>query len=66
MYQHTLDLKDTTRTGRTFHVSSFPGKDTRNVLDTHDDDGVVKPATVVSYGQPLILAAKDREHTYDV
>jgi hypothetical protein len=61
MYQHTLDLDAGVRAGLKAHVASFPGKYDRATLANFDEDGVVKPGTVVKADDPLILAVKERE-----
>jgi DNA-directed RNA polymerase beta subunit len=64
MYQHALDAEDDVKASKKGHVSIFPGKFDRAALDTIDDDGVVKPGTIVTYDSPLILAVKERERTH--
>lgn len=64
MYQHGLDLEEGMQAGKKAHISTFPGKFSRAVLDTVDDDGAVKPGTTVNYGDPLVLAIKRRDRTH--
>jgi DNA-directed RNA polymerase beta subunit len=64
MYQHSLDLEEGMQTGKRAHLSTFPGKFSRAVLDTVDDDGAVRPGTTVNYGDPLVLAIKQRDRTH--
>jgi len=58
MYQHTLDKDDETLIGRKEFVSIFPGTFKRAQLETIDKNGIVKPGTVVKFGDPLILSLK--------
>jgi len=61
MYNHTLDFDEGYKTGRGSFVSLFPSKFNRAQLETLDDTGVVRPGTVLQYGDPLIVAAKPRQ-----
>ena len=57
MYQHNLDVADgDTEIGRKQFVSIYPSKYTRNQLSTVNNEGAVKPGTIVKYGDPLVLA----------
>lgn len=60
-YQHGLEATDKHKIGKGAFVSLFPGKFDREALKRLDDRGVIKPGTEVSYGDPLILAAKERD-----
>lgn len=60
-YQHGLTRTDDYKTSKNDFVSLFGAKFPRKLLDTLDDDGVVKEGTTVNYGDPLILAAKQNE-----
>jgi hypothetical protein len=64
MYQHSLAAEDGITASKKAHISSFPGRFDRRMLDAIDNDGVVKPGTVVQYGDPLITAIKERERTH--
>lgn len=61
MYQHGVDLSDAMKTGKRNFISLFPAKYDKKTLANLDDDGVIKPGTVVNYGDPLILAARQRD-----
>lgn len=61
MYQHDTEWADNVRRGKKPFVGLFAGRFDRKTLDTLDDDGVVKPGTVVEHGSPLVLVAKERE-----
>ncbi len=62
-YQHDLEVDDRTRTGKRNYVSLFPQRFDKKTLADLDDDGIVKPGATVEYGQPLILAARQKEHS---
>lgn len=47
--------------GRKEYLSHFPGLFTKRQIDSIDDSGVVKPGTVLSKGDPLVLAIKKSE-----
>ena len=61
MYQHDVEVDERTKVGRKAFVSLFPQKFDRLTLSKMDDDGVIKPGEEVEYGQPLILAARERD-----
>lgn len=61
MYQHGIELTDKHKTGKRTYLGLFPSKFDRNTIANLDDDGVIKPGTVVNFGDPLILSAKERE-----
>ena len=61
MYQHDLEVTDRHKTGRNAFISLFPSKYDRKTLNTLDERGIIKPGSTVEYGQPLILAAKERD-----
>lgn len=62
-YQHDLEVDDRTRTGKKNYLSLFPQRFDKKTLAALDDDGIVKPGATVEYGQPLILAARQKEHS---
>lgn len=61
LYQHGIDWTDAHKPGKKAYIGLFPKKFNKAQYDTLDDDGVVKPGTVVNYGDPIIVAAKKRE-----
>lgn len=62
MYQHDVDWSgDLAIRGQRPFVSLFPKRFTKEKLATLDEDGVVKPGTVVQYGDPLTVLAARRE-----
>lgn len=65
MYQHQLQHENGLEIGKKAHVSLFPGKYERRVLDNFDESGAIKPGTPVHFDDPLILAVKKREQSRD-
>lgn len=61
MYQHELEIDDRTKFGKRSYVSLFPGKFDRQALAKLDHNGVIKPGTTVEYGDPLVLAGRERD-----
>ena len=61
MYQHGLEIDNKTKLGKKTYMGLFPGKFNREALARLDDRGVVKVGTPVAYGDPLVLAVKERE-----
>jgi DNA-directed RNA polymerase beta subunit len=61
MYQHGLDVTDRHKVGKNAFVSFFPQKFDRATLGRLDERGVVKVGQQVEQGQPLILAARERD-----
>ena len=62
MYQSTLDLGDENlKLGRHRFQAIFPSTYKKEVLDRFDDSGLIKPGTKVEYGDPLILAVRERQ-----
>jgi DNA-directed RNA polymerase subunit beta len=60
-YQHNLEWDDDHRRGTQQFASIFPGKFNKNQLGQLDQDGIVKPGTVIHAGDPLVVAAKTKE-----
>lgn len=63
MYQHSVEWDELHRRGKRSYVSIFPGTFPKKNLDTMDEEGIIKPGTLVQPGDPLILAARQREIT---
>ncbi len=61
-YQHELEVTDNHKMGKNSYISLFPGKFDRKTLDTLDEKGIIRLGSVVEHGQPLILAAKERDN----
>jgi DNA-directed RNA polymerase subunit beta len=64
MYQHGVDWSDEYKRGKKSFATLFPSKYDRAVLDTLDDDGVIKEGATVEYGHPLVLAAKKKDRSH--
>jgi hypothetical protein len=56
LINHKLEKKLGVDTNKNKFISLFPNKFYNNQLQTMDEHGVVKPGTVLNYGDPLILA----------
>jgi hypothetical protein len=65
MYQHDLEVNDKTKIGKKNFIQQFPGKFTKETLAKLDDNGVIRPGTVVNYGEPLILGTSQKEAAYN-
>jgi DNA-directed RNA polymerase beta subunit len=65
MYQNSLEVDDKTQLGKHNYIQKFPGKFDKATLAKMDDSGVIKPGTVVHYGDPLILGTSQRETSYN-
>jgi len=63
IYQHDLEVDDSTRLGRNTYISIFPSKFTNEQLKNVDELGLIRPGTVVKYGDPLILGVRQRQYT---
>lgn len=63
MYQHDFEFDQNLRRGKKNFTAIFPAKFEKKLLDTMDDDGVIKEGTKVRPGDPLILAAVERPVT---
>ena len=60
-YQHAVDWTDKHKVGKRAYLGMFPKAYDKRMIDALDDDGIIKPGTVVEYGQPLIVSAKQKE-----
>jgi DNA-directed RNA polymerase subunit beta len=60
VYQHGLEPSDRHKLGKRAFVGLFPATYDKAALAKLDENGVVRPGTEVAYGEPLILAAKER------
>lgn len=65
MYQHDLELDDRTISGKNKYISAYPGKYDKKILANIDSSGVIKPGTVVNYGDPLILGLREKETAHN-
>jgi len=59
-YTEEMDYDRDTKGGKNHFVSLFPDTFTKKQLAVMDDQGVVKPGTVLKSGDPMILATKPR------
>ena len=59
-YKFTEDSNRDVKTGKSHYVSLFPKTYTKDQLSNIDDNGVIKPGSVVTKGSPLILSTKPR------
>lgn len=64
-YQHSVDFDHGIKNQKSTFVSLFPSTYGREVLDTLDDDGIVKVGTRVRKGDPLVLRAKQLERAHN-
>lgn len=64
-YQHSLDHEDGLEISKRAHLSLFPGRYDRQMLENFNDDGTIKPGTRVHFDDPLILAVKKRAPSRD-
>lgn len=63
-YQHELEWDPKHHRGLKAYASVFPGTYTREQLAKFDNDGIIKPGTEVKFGDPLVLAVRERERTH--
>ena len=61
MYQHELQLDDKTKFGLKYYLGLFPARFDKATLSKLDSRGVIKPGTIVNDGDPLIVAARQKE-----
>jgi DNA-directed RNA polymerase beta subunit len=61
LYQFDLEVSDKHKIGKNAFVSLFAGKFDKATLEKMDDKGVVRVGEKVEFGQPLVLAAKERD-----
>lgn len=60
LYKHQLFKDENTTHGKHAHAAAFPGKYPLEKLKAFDDNGIIKPGTVVNKDDPLILAVRKR------
>lgn len=61
MYQHDLEVSDKHQVGKGQYLGLFAGQYGREALDRIGADGVIRPGSTVRYGDPLVLATKERD-----
>lgn len=59
-YQHDIQKDQETKFGKTHFTSIFPTKFTKAQLENLDEDGIVKPGTVLQKGDPIMLATRPK------
>lgn len=62
-YESAMQKDDNTKFGKVHYSSLFPTKFTKEQLESLDDNGVVKPGTVLHKGDPIILATRPKTVT---
>lgn len=63
MYQHSAEHEPDVKRSKKSFISLFPSTFNRFQMQALDDDGVIKPGTVVEAGQPLVLGARLKPRT---
>lgn len=61
MYKTDLDLEDVRSTKKADYQAVYADKFTPEQYEKIDDDGIIRPGTEVSTGDPLILAMSDKK-----
>jgi len=61
MYHDALDVDDDTKVGKSAFRNLYPGKYNKEQMEKLDDRGLVKPGTILNYGDPLFVAYKENE-----
>jgi DNA-directed RNA polymerase beta subunit len=56
LYGYDQDARKGVTIGRNNYISQYPSVFTKQQVERVDSDGLVKPGTVVNFGDPLILA----------
>lgn len=59
-YQHRLETGQLDKLGRAGFIAAFPKKFNRKQLENIGEDGLIKPGSIVHYGDPLVLATRKR------
>lgn len=59
-YEHDIQKDSETKFGKQHFHSVFPTKFTKQQLENLDDNGVVKPGTILQKGDPIILATRPK------
>lgn len=63
MYQHDLEVTPKHKVGMKSFVSLFPSKYDRKTLAKMDETGLIRVGETVEHGEPLILAAKEKDRS---
>lgn len=65
VYQHMLDKTGENQLGREKHRAYFGGKYTKAQYDKLDAEGVVRPGTILHYGDPIAVGVRENKPTGD-
>jgi DNA-directed RNA polymerase subunit beta len=65
IFQNSVDLDGKTFSGKRRFLSLFPSTYDKNILSGFDDNGLIKPGSVVRTGDPLILAVREKDMTHN-
>lgn len=65
MYQHGVSRDDEMQLGREKHRIYFGSQYTKDQYDNLDDDGIVKPGTVLHHGDPIVVGVRVNKVTGD-
>ena len=60
MYTEKADIGESMAVSRNKYLSIYPSTYTKEQLDRVDHNGVVKPGTVLNFGDPILLAVERR------
>lgn len=60
LYSFDHDARNGVTIGRDKYISAFPSKFTKAQIETIDENGVVKPGTVLHRGDPIVLSLGPR------
>jgi DNA-directed RNA polymerase, beta subunit/140 kD subunit len=58
--EYTIDDPVGQVVNKSRYVNTFPSLYPKEILNKYDEDGIIKPGSVVKYGEPLILAMEKR------
>ena len=61
MYAKALDLDKTVTLGKSNYLAWKPGEYTKEQLSALDNEGIIKPGSVIRKGDPLVLAVRTSE-----
>lgn len=63
LYQHSAEHSDDVKRGKSGFAALMPSVYNRTQMSVLDDEGVIRPGTVVEKGQPLVLGARLKSRT---
>lgn len=64
MFQELVETSTDVKVGKDQYLAIFGGTFTNEQLKNIDEDGVVKPGTILKYGDPVILSIRHRPLTH--